>query len=435
MNTAVAPSKELSGELKKVVNLDKVEKSDKIPYNSNLAHFSRTYVFIAIVLGILAVALRPENYMKDCSKTQPWSFIIVTHMLSRALHSLANHISPPPPVQVLDDIFGKLRSEVIYVCSRLNIPDILKDHFLTIEEISSIAEIDGNNLLRLLRAAESFGYFREDMALNAWGNSRLSSTLRTDHPNSVRDLVHHQREDMFPAWKHLYSSIKFNEDAFQKIHNMSVWEYFETHPAQKGQFSRALANFDTFSSAPQAQDYNWSKYNRMVDLGGNLGSLLSEIMKVNPAMMGLLFDLPSVIENAKAHWNSAYDSDFIQRVKFQEGSFFNISTLPHFQEGDVINLRYVLHNWKDDDCIKILTNIRKCIANSKQIRLVLNEIVLAPKDNGMKFIADLNMKVVSGNAMERYAKQWEHLLTASSFRLVQIFPTRSLNSIIEAEPV
>jgi len=45
--------------------------------------------------------------------------------------------------------------------------------------------------------------------------------------------------------------------------------------------------------------YYFAATPHIVDIGGNLGSLLIEILLANPHLKGTLFDRPTVIESAK----------------------------------------------------------------------------------------------------------------------------------------
>ena len=46
-------------------------------------------------------------------------------------------------------------------------------------------------------------------------------------------------------------------------------------------------------------DYDWSQFDRFIDVGGAYGSLLAALMKAHPGARGVLFDLPQVTERAR----------------------------------------------------------------------------------------------------------------------------------------
>ena len=46
-------------------------------------------------------------------------------------------------------------------------------------------------------------------------------------------------------------------------------------------------------------DYDWSRFDRFIDVGGAYGSVLAALMGQHPATRGVLFDLPQVVERAE----------------------------------------------------------------------------------------------------------------------------------------
>ena len=48
------------------------------------------------------------------------------------------------------------------------------------------------------------------------------------------------------------------------------------------------------SKAAVLADFDWSRFDQIVDVGGAFGSMLAGILATNPAASGVLFDLPQV---------------------------------------------------------------------------------------------------------------------------------------------
>ena len=87
-------------------------------------------------------------------------------------------------------------------------------------------------------------------------------------------------------------------------------------------------------------------------------------------MQRVLFDLPEVIEDAKNH----IDFELAGQWHLEAGDF-----LPAVPTGaDAYLMRYILHDWDDESCIKILRN---CRVASKNARVLLVERVLQPNHN------------------------------------------------------
>ena len=122
---------------------------------------------------------------------------------------------------------------------------------------------------------------------------------------------------------------------------------------------------------------------------------------------------------------------------FHAGDFFEVKSLPDFEDGDCVFMRNILHNWNDKDAIKILDNIRIKIGE-KKVNILIGESAM-PNRNLIGQPAaihniDMQMMVLYG-ASERYPKYWEKLLNETRFQLLNIYHTRSIQAWIEAKPI
>ena len=149
---------------------------------------------------------------------------------------------------------------------------------------------------------------------------------------------------------------------------------------------------------------------------------------------GILFDRAPVIEIARKH----FDQELIrqERIEFHAGDFFEENTIPDLHDGDCVLLRYILHDWNDEDSFKILKNIRSKIGD-KKVTILIGESAMPNRDTIGNPAAihniDMHMMVMFG-ASERYPKYWKKLLEETGFEFVDVHPTRSLLAWVEATP-
>ena len=108
--------------------------------------------------------------------------------------------------------------------------------------------------------------------------------------------------------------------------------------------------------------YDFSGFDRIVDVGGGHGALINAIISANPNARGVLADLPQVVEHLA---NSA-----INRCEVAVIDFFE--SVP--KGADAYILKYIIHDWNDGDALKILRNCRSAIRHDG--RLLLMEHVL-----------------------------------------------------------
>ena len=184
-----------------------------------------------------------------------------------------------------------------------------------------------------------------------------------------------------------------------------------------------MTGYTTQVSAAVAAAYDFSQFSTLVDVGGGHGILLTTILQANPALQGLLFDLPHVAEETRQRLTAAGVAD---RRTSVGGDFFT-AALPR---GDAYLLKWIIHDWDDERAITLLKNCHRAIpANGK---LLLVEAVIPPGNTPFFHkVLDLTMLVVTGG-LERTAAEYRTLLAAAGFRLTQIIPTQTEMSVIEA---
>jgi hypothetical protein len=204
--------------------------------------------------------------------------------------------------------------------------------------------------------------------------------------------------------------------------------------------------------------YDFSQFNTVVDIGGGQGTFLSTILKNNPNLHGILFDLPHAIESAKKLYvnNTPMNSQdnnndvILSRCKLIEGDFF--MSIPTGGDGYVI--KNVILNWDDKSAAEILKNCLQAMNetittmtmnanqdnnNQKLIPKLLIIDTIMPEGNE-PFIGkftDILMLALTYKGRIRTEKEFYKLLNSGGFDIVNI--TRSsdpLNflSIIEAIP-
>jgi cyclopropane fatty-acyl-phospholipid synthase-like methyltransferase len=163
-----------------------------------------------------------------------------------------------------------------------------------------------------------------------------------------------------------------------------------------------------------------------MDVGGGHGGWIKSILQRNPEMRGILFDSPQVIEGAKS---LLAGSDFADRCELVGGNFFK--SVP--EGADAITLKWIIHDWNDEQSVAILRNCHKALPENGKLLLVEAVVPNTPEPHFSKFI-DLNMLIMTGGR-ERTEEEFRKLYEASGFHLIRIVPTESPFSVIEGVKV
>lgn len=326
------------------------------------------------------------------------------------------------PISVNEWVHAYWVSRCIYVVAKLGIADLLKDGSQHCDTLAAATNTHSDSLYRLLRALASIGIFAETQS-RYFELTSLANSLRSDVPDSIRSItILRGEEHYYKSWGNLMHSIQTGESAFENLYSMDLFQYNEQNSIQGAIFDRAMSSSKD-ESAELIEDYDFSSIDKLIDIGGGKGSLLTAILQAYPTMKGVLFDHPDVIDRAKNLLKTANVNDRCQLVG---GDFFE--SVP--AGGDAYLLKNVLHNWDDKRAKDIL---RRCHqAMKEQGRLLVIDFVI-PAGNEFfegKFM-DVNMLVMCPGGRDRTEAEFRDLFTSTGFKLTRIILTELKFSIIE----
>ncbi len=333
--------------------------------------------------------------------------------------------TPPSPVILQQLMTSMWAAQAIYVFARLELADALADRPRTSDELATQCGAHAPSIHRLLRALTSVGIVTSDG--DQFALTDRGAYLRRDHPQSVRAaaLVWGSPE-VWGAWGDLFQSVQTGDAAFPRVNGADLFSYFSAHPEKGQTFNEFMARGGAARHLAVAASYDYSHAKTIVDLGGGDGGLLAAILKAYPAALGVLFDLPAGLTGAAVALQQA---EVLERCSLVEGDFF----LQVPENGDVYLLSRILHDWDDERAAAILQTCRRSMP--KDARLLIAEIVL-PTGVLSPWAAfnDLNMLIWT-IGKERTEAEFARLLTDSGFRLIQVVPTDTGPSVLEAAPV
>jgi hypothetical protein len=202
------------------------------------------------------------------------------------------------------------------------------------------------------------------------------------------------------------------EATFERVFGADFWSWLSAHPDERAAFDRAMAQGKD-QRVERFDEIEWRGEETVVDVGGGNGSLLIELLKREPGLRGIVFDLPETVRDEDALGD---------RIEFVEGSFFE--SVPR---GDVYVLGTILHDWDDEPAAAILRTIRAAAPEDASL-LVIDAVVPPGNDPfGPKWLDLLMLTMFRGR--ERDEQQWRELLSRGGFE-----PVRFHERLIEAVP-
>jgi O-methyltransferase domain len=311
-----------------------------------------------------------------------------------------------PQSSVWDLLRGALATRALGIVADLGIAEALADGPRPVPELADESGADPDILHRLLRALASNGVFAES-APGIFENTESSEMLRRG--SGWADFA-----SLFGGpWHRAAGELgaEAGDPAFERVFGVGFWEWLAQNPEARASFDRAMEQ-GSESRVERLESAGWRGDELVVDVGGGNGSLLVELMRRQPALRGIVFDLPETNRDDAKLGQSG--------IEFMPGDFFD--AVPR---GDVYILSTILHDWDDERATAILRTIRAAAPDDARLLLFESVVPAGNEPDGAKWLDLLALTLLGGR--ERDQAQWRSLLADGAFE-----PVTMRSGLIEA---
>jgi ubiquinone/menaquinone biosynthesis C-methylase UbiE len=323
-------------------------------------------------------------------------------------------------VQTRDDLFllGNLHiaSRAIHIMADFPIADFLTDGPKSCKAIADQFDFDQTATGKLLRVLSSFGVLEEN------GNGSFSLTdaghyLCHSHPESLKDLLFYD-ESRWSPFGRLERTLITGLPAFNELYEKPYFNHLEERPDLQKRFNRHMAAVSTYEDRVLAKELPLRQDDHFMDIGGGAGSLVLAALNQHKQATASLFDLPEVIDNISGKLD--------HRITPVKGSFFE----PINAKCDAAILKRVLHDWNDEECLKILHNAKNTLKPGGKL-LVIETVLQGAEDPPLTRLFDLFLLTLFGGG-ERSLQDYRDLFEKADLTLSGIINTDCSMSILEA---
>lgn len=347
---------------------------------------------------------------------------------ANALTSLTNKLMPPP-FRIIQIGSAYWQSRALYVATELGVADAIGDDEMASDEIADRLVLHSDYLYRLMRMLASIGVF-EECRERHFRNNKLSDCLRSGSPQNVREMVllHNSPEMSRPWFETLGPALRNGEVPFAQSHGEDLFDYLDHHPKFDALFTGAMESVEALTGTDYLDDFDWGRFERLIDVGGSNGSKALAILKRNPRLKALVFDRPQVIENAAADWRDKIDEDLLARVTFSGGDMLEAIPSAH-SEGDIYLFIAIFHGMNDAQAEKILTNLRTACGPHYPTIAIIDCVAEAQRIDPT--VASFDMQMLIGTCgRERTEAEWRTLLERGGFALHEIVSLRTFTRLL-----
>ena len=317
-------------------------------------------------------------------------------------------------------IVGPWLAQAVRAAVDLSLAEHLADGPRTAAEIAEAEGSDPGTTARFLRACASIGLVA--YAEKGFAGTEALAVLHRDAPMSLRDLAASQSSAcMWQTWARIPEAVRTGEEQTTRALGMSFFDYLAAHPDEGELFGAAMASMSAPVIREAVKVIDVAGATTVVDVGGAHGSYALALLAKHPGLEAIVLDLPHSLPGAQA---AAAGSGLEDRFTAVAGDFFK--AVP---AGDILLLKFILHDWSDPDCLRILSNCRDALRPGG--RVVITEIVIDDHAPGIAPLMDIAMLASTGSR-ERTLAEFDDLLTRAGLRRRAATPVEPPYVVIEA---
>ncbi|MFY2203344.1 class I SAM-dependent methyltransferase [Escherichia coli] len=214
---------------------------------------------------------------------------------------------------------------------------------------------------------------------------------------------------------------------FELKHGKTFWGFLEENPEMGHVFNEGMLSESRFIMDVVVHDCSdvFSGIGSLVDVGGGYGGAATAIAKAFPDVKCMVLDQPHVVDAIPEDGKSKY-------VDFVAGDMFQ-----HVPSADALFLKNVLHDWNDEDCVKILKRCKEALPVHGG-KLIVLEVILNcnstdPTTKEAQLFFDMTMMVALA-AKERDEEEWHKIFMEAGFTRFKITHAIGIRSLMEVWP-
>ncbi|KAH7848875.1 hypothetical protein Vadar_009586 [Vaccinium darrowii] len=185
-----------------------------------------------------------------------------------------------------------------------------------------------------------------------------------------------QEKAFVDSWYQLKGAVLEGGIPFHKVHGMPAFEYSRKDPSFNGVFHMSMTDHSTMANKKilESPYKGFEQVQKLVDVGGGVEHVGGDMFESVP-------------------------------------------------KGDAIFMKWILHNWSDDHCLKLLKNCHKALPNNGKIIVVEGILPVMPDRSAATrglFQMDLQMMAQLFGGKERTQEEFLALATGAGFSGIRL---------------
>ncbi|TAQ85366.1 hypothetical protein B7494_g6311 [Chlorociboria aeruginascens] len=274
-----------------------------------------------------------------------------------------------PVDQLLSLSWSAVDAANLGILVKFKIPQAVPlDHPISSKDLSSAVNLPENILARVVRYSIGLGVFCEPSA-GDFGHTTLSATLATNE--DIQNIALFSTTEITSTVTNIAEALKYNQ---------------ENEGSAKAGFN----------------------------VGGSHGEICAKLAVAYPDLNLVVQDISP---EAMAAGRAMLPPEIQERIKFLQHDFFSPQTI----SADVYLFRHILHDWADEDCVRILQALVPALKHGSRI-LVSEAVMPKPPAKSLNTLDDKLVRLEDSfmmgfhNAQERAEEEYVTLFSKADKR-------------------
>ena len=332
-----------------------------------------------------------------------------------------------PAFTLFDLITAHRITAVLHAAAKLGVADVLAEGARDSAALAAASGAHEPSLRRLLDALVTLGVCRlED---RHYALTDVGLHLSASSPHSLKAWAIFEGEMLRNSWTGLLDSVRSGRTVDELAGATDRFALMARDPQSVDTFNAAMRDLARLVTPAVLRAYDFSRFTRLIDVGGGTGELLTGILQAYPSLQGAVLDLAGCREDAAKRFAGA---GLGERAAFIAGDFFR--SIP--PGADALILKSVVHDWDDSRSVHLLKNCRAALPGHGTLILVerlMPDTLADDAEHRAIMLGDLNMLRGPGGR-ERSEAEYRSLLDDSGLRTTRVLRAGRFN-LIEAAPI
>lgn len=324
------------------------------------------------------------------------------------------------PSHIMQTGMGFWASKTLLSAVELGLFTTLGERSMTGEEIGESLGLHPRGIYDFLDTLVALGLLERN---GEGADGRYQNTPETgvfldrDSPTYVGGMLEMCNARLYGFWGNLTEALKTGKPQNEiKYTGTSMFEELYSDPGRLEQFMRAMTGISLGNFHALAEQFDFSRYETVCDLGGATGQLSIILAQRHPHLQCTTFDLPVVAPIAEK--TIAATDGLDGRVAVASGDFFT-DPLP---EADVITMGMILHDWNLERKMQLIRAAHAALPEGGALVVIENLIDDARRENAFGLMMSLNMLIEFGDAFDFTGRDFAGWCREVGFREVEILP-------------